>query len=219
MHPSPAAPTSKCPQPPVHPFPKAPTSECALLLLQHPGIPLAWPWLCHTAKDSPAGTKQMVKHGLTRSEINLRFASKSHNHAIILSIGVEQALFPARSQGSAAVLGAGSQLPCCRAGAHPATPSFHQHEATRVEAEHRSVPPHTPHATQATAFPAPWWLFRGEEMGQSRISGSVCGQRPRIPAQQQQHGPIISRRGLFAGKGRQRGPGDPTLPSFPGSRV
>lgn len=33
----------------------------------------------------------MVKHGLTRSEINLRFASKSHNHLIILGIGVEQA--------------------------------------------------------------------------------------------------------------------------------
>lgn len=33
----------------------------------------------------------MVKHGLTRSEINLHFASKSHNRVIILSIGVEQA--------------------------------------------------------------------------------------------------------------------------------
>lgn len=38
----------------------------------------------------PACTKQMVKHGLTRSEINLHFASKSHNHVIIPSIGEEQ---------------------------------------------------------------------------------------------------------------------------------
>lgn len=43
------------------------------------------------ARASPACTKQMVKHGLTRSEINLHFASKSHNHVIILGIGVEQA--------------------------------------------------------------------------------------------------------------------------------
>lgn len=33
----------------------------------------------------------MVKHGLTRSEINLRFASQSHNHVIIPGIGEEQA--------------------------------------------------------------------------------------------------------------------------------
>lgn len=38
----------------------------------------------------------------------------------------------------------------------------------------------------------------------SRFWGSACGWRPRIPARHRR-GPVISRRGLFAGKGRQRG--------------
>lgn len=54
-----------------------------------PGVPTAFPQ--RGTRASPACTKQMVKHGLTRSEINLRFASQSHNHVIIPSIGEEQA--------------------------------------------------------------------------------------------------------------------------------
>lgn len=211
MDPSPAAPTSKCAQSLVHPFPKAPVSDFTQLLLQHLGIPLAWPWLYHTAKDSPAGTKQMVKHGLTRSEINLRFASKSHNHAIILGIGVEQGLLPARSQGTAAVLGAGSQLLWCRAGAHPATPRFHQYEATRVEKEHRSVPPHTPGAAQAAAFPAPQWLFRGKEMGKSRILGSCAASSPEFLRSSGSTAPLSAGEGCLLEKG---GSGGRVTPHF-----
>lgn len=54
-----------------------------------PGVPTAFPQ--RAMRASPACTKQMVKHGLTRSEINLRFASQSHNHVIIPGIGEEQA--------------------------------------------------------------------------------------------------------------------------------
>lgn len=42
-------------------------------------------------RASRACTKQMATHRLTRSEINLHFASKSHNHIIIPSIEEEQA--------------------------------------------------------------------------------------------------------------------------------
>lgn len=56
-----------------------------------PGVSITSPRLHSGARASPACIKQMVKHGLTRSEINLHFASKSHNHLIVLGIGVEQA--------------------------------------------------------------------------------------------------------------------------------
>lgn len=66
-------------------------SCCPVGLQLSLGVPITSPQLRHGARASPACTKQMVKHGLTRSEINLHFASKSHNHLIILGIGVEQA--------------------------------------------------------------------------------------------------------------------------------
>lgn len=78
-----------------------------------PGVATAFPQ--RGTRPSRACTKQMVKHGLTRSEINLHFASKSHNHVIIPSIGEEQA------PGSCFLLGRFARqdgvragiLPCC----------------------------------------------------------------------------------------------------------
>lgn len=70
----------------MHPGPAVPWDSGS-----HWGVSIASPRLRRGVRASPACTKQMVKHGLTRSEINLHFASKSHNHVIILSIGVGRA--------------------------------------------------------------------------------------------------------------------------------